>query len=516
MIASTAALQESGVTQPPKTILVVDDERNIRRTLQMVLEGEGYSTLAAESAEDALSILTNPRIPVDLAIFDIRLPGISGLEALERITNDEALRDMPVIVLSGHATVAEAASAIKLGASDFFEKPFVRERVVVSVRNALEAATAKRALREVTRASAERYEMIGTSAAMQKVFRDIERVAPTKASVLIAGESGTGKELVSRAIHALSPRRDGPFVKVNCAAIPKELIESVLFGHEKGAFTGAQTKKRGLFEQAHGGTLFLDEIGDMDLMAQAKVLRALQSGEVSRVGSEHVMHLDVRVLAATNKDLTREVQRGTFREDLYFRLNVFPIRSPALRERLEDVPILVTTFMAAFARENGTRVKPVDEDVVARLCERRWPGNVRELKNVVERMAIVAEDRVTVADLPEDPYENPFADDASDPGDPHGSAPPPDESGAGDDDDVVLGAEGDDAVNVLPAGDEGRTLTLREFRDRAERQYILDTLRASGWNITRTAVLLGVERTNLHRKIRGYGIVREDARKSTT
>ena len=506
-------MQETGVTQPPKTILVVDDERNIRRTLQMVLEGEGYSTLAAESAEDALSILSNPRIPVDLAIFDIRLPGISGLEALERITSDEALRDTPVIVLSGHATVAEAASAIKLGASDFFEKPFVRERVVVSVRNALEAATAKRALREVTRAESERYEMIGTSAAMQRVYKDIERVAPTKASVLIAGESGTGKELVSRAIHALSPRREGSFVKVNCAAIPKELIESVLFGHEKGAFTGAQTKKRGLFEQAHGGTLFLDEIGDMDLMAQAKVLRALQSGEVSRVGSEHVMHLDVRVLAATNKDLTREVQRGTFREDLYFRLNVFPIRSPALRERVEDVPILVATFMAAFARENGTRVKPVDAEVIARLRERRWPGNVRELKNVVERMAIVAEDRVTVADLPEDPYENPFADD-HEPHGSHGASHPEtsDSSGPEDDDDLA----GDATEGAGDVGADGHTLTLREFRDRAERQYILDTLRASGWNITRTAVLLGVERTNLHRKIRSYGIVREDTRKSTT
>src|SRR3954466_4818420 len=252
--------------------------------------------------------------------------------------------------------------------------------------------------------------MIGASAPMQRIFHDIEKVAPTKASVLITGQSGTGKELISRAIHRLSARTDAPFVKVNCAAIPRELIESELFGHERGSFTGASARKRGFFEQAHGGTLFLDEIGDMDLSAQAKVLRALQSGEVCRVGSEHVIHVDVRVLAATNKDLEREMGAGRFREDLLFRLNVFPIRSPSLRERSEDIRPLADAFVAAFCKENGLRKKPIDSTVYKALEARTWPGNVRELKNVVERAAILSGDVITIADLPEDPHANPFDD----------------------------------------------------------------------------------------------------------
>lgn len=482
----------SGVAASP-TVLVVDDERNIRRTLQMVLEGEGYQALTAETAEEALRILANPAIPVDLAILDVKLPGMTGLEALERIRSEEATRDLPIVVISGHATVHDAVSAIKLGASDFFEKPLNRDRVVVSVRNVLDAARTKRALAEVTKEQHARYEMVGTAQAMQRVFHDIEKVAPTKAGVLITGESGTGKELISRAIHRLSPRSGGPFVKVNCAAIPRELIESELFGHERGAFTGAQAKKRGYFEQAHGGTLFLDEIGDMDLVAQAKVLRALQSGEVSRVGSEHVMHVDVRILAATNKELSREVERGQFREDLFFRLNVFPIRSPSLRERVEDIPRLSEAFMDAFAKENGSKPKPMDPDVIRRLCGRKWPGNVRELKNVVERMAILSGDRVTVADLPEDPHESPFEDE--DTGRDDETAPPDEETPAS-------------RMGALPPGEH---LTLRDFRERAERQYIVDTLKLTGWNISRTAVMLGVERTNLHKKIRAFAIKRGEA-----
>jgi len=281
---------------------------------------------------------------------------------------------------------------------------------------------------------------------------------------------------------------------VNCAAIPRELIESELFGHERGAFTGAQTKKRGFFEQAHGGTLFLDEIGDMDLVAQAKVLRALQSGEISRVGSEHVMHVDVRVLAATNKDLAKEVERGGFREDLFFRLNVFPIRSPGLRERVEDIALLAQFFMDQFARDNGTKAKPIDTAVLERLVARKWPGNVRELKNVVERMAILSGDRVTVADLPEDPHESPFEDESADvangadSGQDDESAPEPQSRGA------------------MP--EPGTYPTLREHREQSERKYIVDMLKVTGWNISRTAVILGVERTNLHKKIRGYGIKR--------
>jgi two-component system, NtrC family, nitrogen regulation response regulator NtrX len=483
-----------------KTVLVVDDEKNIRRTLQLVLEGEGYKVLGTETAEEGLRLLQSPDTPVDLALFDVKLPGISGLDALERLRRDESTRDVPVIVISGHATVNDAVQAIKLGASDFFEKPLVRERVLVSVRNVLDAAQTRRALDEASRERTARYEMIGKAAAMQRVFREIEKVAPTKASVLITGESGTGKELISRAVHRLSPRAEGPFVKVNCAAIPRELIESELFGHEKGAFTGAQMKKRGFFEQAHGGTLFLDEIGDMDLVAQAKVLRALQSGEISRVGSEHVMHVDVRVLAATNKELGKAVERGGFREDLFFRLNVFPLRSPALRERVEDIPLLAESFMQAFSRENGTKSKPLDPEVIHALVARKWPGNVRELKNVVERMAILSGERVTIADMPEDPHASPFGEEDVEAS--SGASHEPDDEHV----DSEISSQ-PRAAGAIPAS----YLTLRDHREKSERQYIVDTLRLTGWNISRTAVVLGVERTNLHKKIRAYQIKRGEA-----
>jgi DNA-binding NtrC family response regulator len=482
----------------PRTVLVVDDEKNIRRTLQLVLEGEGYRVLGAETASQALSILASPAAPVDLAILDVKLPDMSGLDALAKIRSDDATRDVPIIIISGHATVHDAVQAIKLGASDFFEKPLERERVLVSVRNVLHAALTRRELARVTEQQLQRHEMIGRSPPMLRLFHEIERVSPTKASVLITGESGTGKELIARAIHHLSPRTDGPFVKVNCAAIPRELIESELFGHEKGAFTGAQQRRRGLFEQAHGGTLFLDEIGDMDVVAQAKVLRAVQSGDISRVGSEHVIHVDVRVLAATNKDLAKAVECGSFREDLFFRLAVFPIRCPALRERVEDVPLLVQAFMEQFARENGVRPKPIDADAMRALVSRKWPGNVRELKNAVERAAILSGDRVTVADLPEDPHESPFEEETEFPASP--DAMQPIESLEDDP------SEASRAVAVAPQ--ETKHLTLREFRERSERQYIVDTLRLTGGNISRTAVLLGVERTNLHKKIRGYQIKR--------
>jgi DNA-binding NtrC family response regulator len=477
----------------------VDDEKNIRRTLQLVLEGDGYRVLGAETAGAGLQVLASPETPVDLLVLDVQLPDMSGLEALAKIRNDEATRDLPIIVISGHATVNDAVQAIKLGASDFFEKPLARERVLVSVRNVIHAARAHRELARVTEQQLQRYEMIGGTPPIQKLFHEIEKVAPTKASVLITGESGTGKELIARAIHRLSPRVDGPFVKVNCAAIPRELIESELFGHERGAFTGALLRRRGLFEQAHSGTLFLDEIGDMDVVAQAKVLRAVQAGEVSRVGSEHVIHVDVRVLAATNKDLPKGVENGTFREDLYFRLAVFPIRSPTLRERVDDIPLLVNAFMEQFARENGTRPKPIDESVMLALVARKWPGNVRELKNAVERSAILSGDRVTVADLPEDPHASPFEEEADDVSS---------ELDSGDDDAALDSPRVTTPTPALAAPPSGKPFTLREHRERSERRYIVETLRATGWNISRTAILLGVERTNLHKKIRAYQIQR--------
>jgi two-component system, NtrC family, nitrogen regulation response regulator NtrX len=480
----------------PARVLVVDDEKNIRRTLDLVLSGEGYEVAEAGTAEEALAILANPQVPVDLAIFDLKLPGMSGLDALERLRKDEATREVPVIVISGHATVHDAVSAIKLGAADFFEKPLNRERVLVSVKNVIRTAKLSAEMAGLRAELEARYEMIGQSMPLQKLFKEIDKVAPTKASVLITGESGTGKELISRAIHRLSGRKDAPFVKVNCAAIPRELIESELFGHERGSFTGANARKRGFFEQAHAGTLFLDEIGDMDLSAQAKVLRALQSGEVCRVGSEHVIHVDVRVLAATNKDLAREVGLGRFREDLYFRLDVFPIRSPALRERVEDIRPLADAFVTAFCKDNGLRRKPIDPTVYKALEIRSWPGNVRELKNVVERAAILSGELITIADLPEDPHANPFDDEPT----------TPDESDEGDASAETTETPPPTAAAAPAAGAE--RMTLREHREKAERSYIVETLRSLEWNISRAAIALGVERTNLHKKIRAYGIQR--------
>jgi DNA-binding NtrC family response regulator len=488
------------------TVLIVDDERNIRRTLDMVLRGEGYNVAEAGSAEQALAILEGGESPVDLAIIDLLLPGMGGLELLERIRQDESICELPVIVVSGHATVHDAVKAIKLGAGDFFEKPLARERILVSVKNTLKTSRLAREVADLYAQMEARYEMIGQSAAMQRLYKEIDRVAPTKASVLITGESGTGKELISRAIHRLSQRAKGPFVKVNCAAIPRELIESELFGHERGAFTGAQSRKRGFFEQAHGGTLFLDEIGDMDLAAQSKVLRALQSGEVSRVGSEHSLHVDVRVLAATNKELSAEVANGRFREDLYFRLAVFPIRSPALRERIEDLRPLADAFMEAFCKDNGLKRKAIEPSVYAALERRTWPGNVRELKNVIERAAILSSDVVTIADLPEDPHANPFDDDAAAVDAAQASIPPP----AGDVDVVPARATPEPAAPRAQDPLRPRP-TLREFRERAERRYIIEVLSGLDWNISRAAVVLGVERTNLHKKIRAYGIKRGDS-----
>jgi two-component system nitrogen regulation response regulator NtrX len=309
--------------------------------------------------------------------------------------------------------------------------------------------------------------------------------------VLITGESGTGKELIARAIHFLSPRKDLPFVKVNCAAIPSELIESELFGYEKGAFTGAQSRKKGLFEQANGGTLFLDEIGDMSLDAQAKVLRALQSGEITRVGSEHTVLVDVRVLAATNRDLELAVSEGRFREDLYFRLSVVPVRSPSLRERREDIPALALSFARAFSKENGVREKHIDGEVLDALAERAWPGNVRELKNVVERMVILSGDTVTLDDLPP---EGRIRETSTLEPQPAQSSSTSTRSSSG---------------SIPPEPTGGERLTLREFRDKAEADYITATLKAYDWNISRASVVLGVERTNLHKKMRALNIRRD-------
>ncbi len=448
------------------TLLICDDEKNIRRTLRLVLEGEDHEVLEAERAEAALHQLEETG--AEVVLLDVRLPGMDGLEALQQIKARWPATE--VIMISGHASVSDAAQATRHGAYDFFEKPLERERVLVSVRNALAKVDLERRVADLAEGDEE---LLGSAPAIEEVKRIIAKVAPTTGRVLVTGESGTGKELVARALHRQSKRAAGPFVKVNCAAIPAELIESELFGHEKGAFSGAVARKRGRFELADGGTLFLDEIGDMPAGAQAKVLRALQNGEVNRVGSERTFTVDVRVVAATNKDLDAEARAGRFREDLRYRLEVVPIEMPPLRDRPEDIPLLAEAFLERLAREHGLARPEVDPEVLERLRRHRWPGNVRELRNVVERMLILSGDRIGPADLPTELSA--------------AGAPPP------------------GTVDVSAY----RGLTLRDLREAVERDYIRATLDACDWNVTRAADALGVERTNLHKKMRHHGIERE-------
>lgn len=463
------------------SILVVDDEKNIRRAVRMVLDGEGYEVTTVESAEDALIQLRKDSY--DLLLADIRLPNRTGVELLGDIKAIPELASLPVIVISGHASLAEAVNSIQQGAFDFLEKPLDRDRLLVSVHNALHSQHLQRELKRLRAEVEDRFQMIGSTSVMKALYADIEKIAPTRGRVLITGESGTGKELIARAIHQLSDRRSRSFIMLNCAAIPAELIESELFGHERGAFTGAQSRKKGLFELADNGTLFLDEIGDMSLPAQAKVLRALQSGEISRVGSERPIAVDVRVLAATNKDLESEVKAGTFRDDLYFRLNVIPIHSPALRDRSEDIPLLARKFFDDFLKEYGRSGRQLDPQIFERLQARPWPGNVRELRNVVERMVILSDSEIRATDVP---------------GCTNLSDAEPNALGTG-----TGGTHG-----VCVPSDPDEELTLREFRERAEEAFIRLILQEQEWNISRAAVRLGVERTNLHKKMRGFGIRR--------
>jgi two-component system nitrogen regulation response regulator NtrX len=465
------------------TIFIVDDEKNIRRTVRMVLEGEGFGVEEASSGEEALARL--PEVAADVMLLDVQLPGISGLETLERIAKLKTEAPSPtVIVISGHATLADAVRATKAGAYDLIEKPLDRERLMVALRNALERRAMAREVQGLRALADERSEMVGRSAAMAALRAQIAKVAPTRTRVLITGESGTGKELIARAIHRQSALADKALIKVNCAAIPKELIESELFGHERGAFTGATARKRGLFEMADGGTIFLDEIGDMVSSAQAKVLRVLQSGEFTRVGGEQTLKVDVRVLAATNRDLQAAVAAGEFREDLYFRLNVVPLRAPPLRERADDVPLLSGAFIELACRENGMKVKTISDEALTLLAAYPWPGNVRELRNVIERLVILSEESIGVDDLPEEILAE-----------------------------VARTKRGAIAAPTelprveLPA--EARALPLREFRDHMEREYIRIKLDENGWNISRTATLLGIERTNLHKKMRALGLSRD-------
>jgi two-component system nitrogen regulation response regulator NtrX len=468
----------------PSTVFIVDDEKNIRRTVRMVLEGEGFAVEEASSGEEALARL--PDIGADVMLLDVQLPGMSGLEVIERIAKLKSTEPQPtVIMISGHATLADAVRATKAGAYEVLEKPLDRERLMVALRNALERRAMAREVAGLRALTDERFEMVGRSPGMSALYAQIAKVAPTRTRVLITGESGTGKELIARAVHRESALKNQSFVKVNCAAIPPELIESELFGHERGAFTGAAGRKRGLFEIADGGTIFLDEIGDMISSAQSKVLRVLQSGEFTRVGGEQTLKVEVRVIAATNRDLPAAVAAGQFREDLYFRLAVVPLRAPPLRERTTDIPLLCAAFLDAACRENGMKVKVISEEAVAILTEYPWPGNVRELRNVIERLVILSEESIGVGDLPEE----------------------------------ILAEvsrrkrEAASAALTLPRVElppEARALPLRDFRDHMEREYIRMKLDENGWNISRTANLLGIERTNLHKKMRSLGLAREE------
>ena len=469
-------------TDDLKRVLIVDDERNIRRTLRIILEGEGYKVEEAPSAEDGLKVLESGAFSAIL--LDVKLPGMDGLAALARIM--ERPTPTPVVMISGHGTIKDAVEAVKCGAYDFLEKPLDRDRVIISIKNCLDKSGLEKRFREL---AASTDELIGSGPSMQKLLDDINKVAPTNGRVFITGDSGTGKELVARRIHALSARAKNPFIRVNCAAIPSELIESELFGYEKGAFSGAVQRKKGLVELAHGGTLFLDEIGDMNASAQAKVLRVLQTGELSRLGSEEVRTVDVRVLAATNKDIMAEISAGRFREDLYYRLNVVPIHVPPLRERPEIIRDLVEYFLVQYSTESGDRRKSLTNDAMAFLIKYPWPGNVRELLNLVERLIIMTGQGKEVIDTSDLPAYIMAGGPALSQG--HKSQPPV------------------QAVGGFDAASQDAPKNLRELKSVVERDRIVSTLEANDWNVSKTASVLGIERTNLHKRMKVLGISRK-------
>lgn len=444
-------------------ILLVDDETNIITVLEDILQDENHIVYSAANGADALEFLL--KNDVDLIFLDVWLPDMDGLSILEKIRKGGS--DTAVIMISGHGSIDIAVKATKLGAYDFMEKPLSLERVVTIVNNAMDTVKLRRENRILKRDGAVEDEMIGNSPALVEVRETIERSAGTNARVFITGENGTGKELVARAIYRRSKRADKPFVKVNCAAIPEDLIESELFGHEKGSFTGAVGRRIGKFESAHMGTIFLDEICDMSMSAQAKVLRVLQEQTFERVGGNETISVDVRVIAATNIDVKRAIEEGRFREDLYFRLNVIPIVVPPLRERPDDIPLLVSYFLDKFSREHGLAEKSMSEDAMGFLRGYGWPGNVRELKNLMERISImIPKEEVTAADLSK------YVD-------------------SGEDDDNQYAKEGS---------------SLKEAKEQFEKQLIIKLLRENDKNVSAAAKALGIERTNLYRKMKQYHI----------
>jgi two-component system nitrogen regulation response regulator NtrX len=449
------------------TILVVDDEKSVRESIKLILEYEGYSIQFAENGPQALAKVQGG--DTHLVLLDVKMAGMDGLEVLQKIR--EKNQELPVVMISGHGTIETAVEATKLGAFDFLPKPLDRDKLIITVRNALDRARLTREYRSLQERVEGRLQLLGESAKIREILALIARVAPTDARVLITGENGTGKELVARAIHRQSKRADKQFVEVNCAAIPAELIESELFGHEKGSFTGATAQRIGKFEQANGGTLFLDEIGDMSLNAQAKVLRALEEGKIERVGGTKLISVDVRVLAATNKNIEAAVKNGLFREDLYHRLKVIPIHVPSLREHREDIPVLVHAFIDDVCARNGMAGRRVSPEAMKRLEMRDWPGNVRELRNAIERLVILSpglEVDINLLDAPAAGSSGEFED--------------------------ILGKGG----------------TFQEFKERAEAAFIKRQLDRHRWNISKTAEALDIQRSHLYTKMKRYGLMKEE------
>lgn len=449
-----------------KRVLVVDDERGVREALRQVLEYEGMEVADAANGEDAISMYSefHPHI----VLLDVKMAGMDGLQTLARLRElDGAL---PVVMISGHGTIQTAVEATQLGAYDFLEKPLDTDRILLTLRNALQRVDLSSENERLRAAVVDRYEIVGSSQAIKGVLQVVEKVAPTPARVLITGDNGTGKELVARAIHRLSPRAAQPFVEVNCAAIPSELIESELFGHMKGSFTGAFADRPGKFEQADGGTLFLDEVGDMSAAAQAKVLRALEEGVVTRIGATKPIKVDVRVIAATNKSLEDEIGKGRFREDLYYRLNVVPAEVPPLRSRKEDIPSLVEKFNKSLTATFGMKLKEFSADALRDLTNRDWPGNVRELRNAVERLLILSSgDTITATDV------------------------------------ARLGGQS----QGVELGDLMACDTFEDFKQEAEKAFLKAKLSENGWNVSETARRLAMPRSNLYKKIEKYSLERK-------
>jgi two-component system, NtrC family, nitrogen regulation response regulator NtrX len=439
-------------------VMLVDDEEGIRESLSGIFEDEGYAVLTASSGEEALNILKeqNP----DLIFLDIWLPGIDGIQTLQEIKNLKP--DLPVVMISGHGNIELAVKATRTGAYDFLEKPLSLERVLLVANRALERRTLEIENKALRQDLTKKWRLIGKSQKMNQLLEQIDMVAKGNSRVLILGESGSGKELVAHVLHEKSNRRDKPFIEMNCAAIPQELIESELFGHEKGSFTGAFERKKGKFELADNGTLFLDEIGDMSLSTQAKVLRVIETQEFQRVGGSRNIKVDVRIISATNKDLIEEVKKGNFREDLLYRLNVIPIMVPPLRERRDDIPALVEYFLDYFAMECGQRPKKITADGLTMIEAYEWPGNIRELRNVIERLVIMTPSNTITAK------------------------------------NIIIGG--------TARSDYFSFNTLREARDSFEKDFIIKKLEENNWNISKTADILDIERSNLHRKIKSYDI----------